>query len=245
MPEITEQNAAQAAEHVAEQNTAHDTEQAAEHAADLTALKATFEAPDKQATTPLQYVKNACGHFSTITHHKLLVFELCARCGIPLQGLVHDLSKYSPEEFLAGVRYYQGNRSPNTAERHANGFSRAWIHHKGRNKHHYEYWTDMRMGHGGTLYGNLIPTRYMVEMFCDRVAASKVYAKANYRDSSPLEYFELELSAGNLPFHPESAAFLYVLLSHLAEHGEDETLRFIHDDIIKPRFIYAPGATFD
>lgn len=193
----------------------------------------------------VHYLKNAWHHFTTVSHHKWLVFELCARCGIPFQGLVHDLSKFSPDEFLVGVKYFQGTRSPNAAERHENGYSRAWIHHKGRNKHHYEYWTDMREGCDGTLYGNLIPTRYMVEMFCDRIAASKVYEKENYRDSSPLEYFNKELNIGNMPFHPESAAFLYVLLEHLAEHGEKETLEFVRKNIVEARFVYAPGATFD
>lgn len=191
------------------------------------------------------YLANAWRHFGTVSRHKWLVFELCVRCGIPLQGLIHDLSKFSPDEFLVGARFYQGDRSPNAAERHVRGASRAWMHHKGRNKHHYEYWTDMREGGDGTLYGTLIPTRYMVEMFCDRVAASKVYSGMAYRDSSPLEYFERELKAGNLPFHPDSAAFLYVLLEHLAEQGEDATLHFIRKNIVEARFTYATGATFD
>lgn len=197
------------------------------------------------ASSAKRLLSNAWHHLGTVSHHKWLVFELCVRCGIPLQGLVHDLSKFSPDEFLVGVHYYQGDRSPNAAERHEKGISRAWIHHKGRNKHHYEYWTDMREGGDGTLYGSLIPTRYVVEMFCDRIAASKVYSKEAYRDSSPLAYFQRELSAGNLPFHPDSAAFLYVLLEHLAEYGENETLNYIRTTIIEPRFVYAPGATFD
>lgn len=201
--------------------------------------------PGLPALSATQFFKNAWHHLGTVSLHKWLVFELCVRCGIPLQGVLHDLSKFSPDEFLVGIHYYQGNRSPNAAERHEKGLSRAWIHHKGRNKHHYEYWTDMREGGDGTLYGNLIPTRYIIEMFCDRVAASKVYSKDAYRDSSPLEYFQRELSAGNLPFHPDSAAFLYVLLEHLAEYGENETLDYIRTTIIGARFIYVPGATFD
>ena len=83
------------------------------------------------------------GHLKTITHHRHLVMRGCFRMGLIWQGLTHDLSKYSPTEFFAGVRYYQGNRSPNTAEREANGYSLAWMHHKGRNRHHFEYWTDL------------------------------------------------------------------------------------------------------
>ncbi len=84
----------------------------------------------------------ALKHLRTINHHKLLVMKHCFKVGLYKQGLLHDLSKYSPTEFLVGCKYYQGTRSPNNAEREATGYSQAWLHHKGRNKHHYEYWID-------------------------------------------------------------------------------------------------------
>ena len=87
---------------------------------------------------------NIWNHFKTITKHRMLVCRHCFQIGLYRQGLTHDLSKYSPEEFFTGVRYYQGTRSPNAAEREDLGYSKAWLHHKGRNKHHYEYWIDMR-----------------------------------------------------------------------------------------------------
>ena len=90
-------------------------------------------------------MKNFWRHLKTITHHRHLVMRGCFRVGLYRRGLLHDLSKYSPEEFWAGVKYYQGSRSPNTAEREDKGYSAAWMHHKGRNKHHFEYWTDLRL----------------------------------------------------------------------------------------------------
>lgn len=81
-------------------------------------------------------------HFKTITRHKLLVMKYCFRIGLYKQGLLHDLSKYSPTEFLVGCKYYQGTRSPNNAEREDIGVSTSWLHHKGRNKHHFEHWVD-------------------------------------------------------------------------------------------------------
>ena len=188
---------------------------------------------------------NIWQHFHTITEHKIMVARHCFKVGMYWQGLTHDLSKYSPSEFWQGVKYYQGYRSPNNAEREDKGYSAAWLHHKGRNKHHYEYWLDVIEGGDGTLYGCPIPTRYMVEMLCDRIAASKVYEKEHYTDASPLEYYKRELSSGNIEIHPDSAAFLLVLLEHLAEHGEAETLHYIRKNIIEPRFLYAPGVTFD
>ena len=126
-------------------------------------------------------------HLQTINHHKYLVMKECFKVGLYRQGLLHDLSKYSPTEFLVGCRYYQGNRSPNNAEREATGYSKAWLHHKGRNKHHYEYWIDYSVDPGEGIIGLKMPLQYVVEMFMDRIAASKTYQGDAYRDSHPLE----------------------------------------------------------
>ena len=88
------------------------------------------------------YISNIFKHFKKICIHKHWVFYYCCKAGIPLQGLVHDLSKFSPTEFWESVKYYQGTSSPIDACKKANGWSAAWMHHKGRNKHHYEYWQD-------------------------------------------------------------------------------------------------------
>ena len=97
--------------------------------------------------------------------------QYCFRLGLYYQGLTHDLSKYSPSEFWRGVKYYQGYRSPNDAERRENGVSLAWLHHKGRNRHHFEYWIDYCIGDNGKVYmgGCKMPLRYVAEMFCDRI----------------------------------------------------------------------------
>ena len=123
---------------------------------------------------------NMIKHFCTITRHRLLVCKHCFKLGLYWQGLTHDLSKYSPEEFWTGVRYYQGDRSPNAAEREVIGFSKAWLHHKGRNKHHFEYWIDVSLNKEEGLVGNKMPVRYVAEMLCDRIAACEVYRGKNY-----------------------------------------------------------------
>ena len=111
-------------------------------------------------------------HFKTITYHKYLVMKGCFKVGLYKQGLLHDLSKYSPGEFWIGVKYYQGTRSPNAAEREDIGYSTAWLHHKGRNRHHYEYWIDYG---GKDVPGGVapvpMPVNYVVEMLMDRIAA--------------------------------------------------------------------------
>ena len=173
------------------------------------------------------------GHLKTITAHKLRVMELCFRVGLYRQGLLHDLSKYGPTEFLVGARYYQGDHSPNEAERLATGVSSAWLHHKGRNKHHLEYWIDYAPELGFRMGGMEMPVKYVVEMFIDRVSASKNYQKEKYVDSSPLEYYENGKKAYLL--HDDTKALLEKLLHMLAEQGEEETFRYIKDDLLKQK----------
>lgn len=185
---------------------------------------------------------NGWHHFLTITHHKLLVMDFCFQVGLYKQGLLHDLSKYTPAEFRTGIHYYQGFKSPNSAERDAIGYSAAWLHHKGRNKHHFEYWIDIRGKGDGTLVGMPMPTRYVVEMFCDRIAACKVYLKDKYTDRSPLEYYERNVQY--VTIHPDTAAFLVQMLTLLAQKGEKETFRIVRSMIVKPRYRYREGGSF-
>ena len=176
----------------------------------------------------------AIQHFCTITKHKIIVMKECFKVGLYRQGLLHDLSKYSWTEFRVGCRYYQGTRSPNNAEREARGYSSAWLHHKGRNKHHYEYWIDYSLDGKKVLAGMKMPVNYVGEMFLDRIAASKVYKGKNYRDTDPLEYYE-NGKAGDL-MHPETRALLERLLHMLAEQGEEKTYRFIRKKVLRRRY---------
>lgn len=163
-------------------------------------------------------------HFITVTRHRHRVIAHCFRAGIGWQGLFHDLSKYSPAEFWVGARYYQGHRSPNEEERRIHGFSKAWMHHKGRNRHHYEYWTDY---HPVTKQVEPVkmPLRYVAEMFCDRVAASKIYRGADYADGDPLAYFLGAKSRRRI--HPDTSALLEGWLQMLADAGEAATFAHI------------------
>lgn len=163
-------------------------------------------------------------HFKTITKHRHMVIRHCAKAGILWQGLFHDLSKYSPTEFLTGVKFYLGDRSPNEGERSSHGYSVAWMHHKGRNKHHFEYWTDYDTV-TKIMSPVKMPMRYVKEMFCDRVAASKTYNGENYTDSQPLEYFLR--SKGKRMIHPETSDFLEKLLTMLRDNGEEKTFEYL------------------
>lgn len=143
-----------------------------------------------------------------------------------MQGLMHDMSKYSPTEFWVGAKYYQGTRSPNEAEREAYGYSVAWLHHKGRNRHHFEYWTDYNPV-TKLVEPVEMPVKYVKEMFCDRVAASKIYMGDKYTNDAPLEYF-MKAKARRV-IHPKTSDLLEELLVMLKEQGEEKTFEYIRN----------------
>lgn len=168
-------------------------------------------------------------HFKTITEHRKLVRQNCFRLGLYKQGLTHDLSKYSPIEFWRGAYYFQGNRSPNDAERRSTGLSRAWLHHKGINKHHFEYWIDYVINEDGSVGfgGNKMPKKYVAEMFCDRIAASKIYLKDKYTDAAPYDYYDRARSWTMI--HPETGAELEKMLKVLKDEGEEAAFEYVRN----------------
>ncbi len=169
-------------------------------------------------------------HFVTITHHRILVMKGCFRIGLYWQGLTHDLSKYHPTEFSVGAKYYQGNRSPNGAERELKGYSEAWMHHKGRNRHHYEYWTDMSPV--TRCYEPIpMPRKYLAEMVMDRIAACKTYRGDAYHDGAALEY--LENSREKVLMHPQTRQELTYLLTMLRNEGETAAFRYMKHHLLK------------
>lgn len=171
------------------------------------------------------------GHLKTITAHKCLVGRYCFRLGLYRQGLLHDMSKYTPVEFLVGAKYYCGYRSPNELERLETGVSSAWLHHKGRNKHHLEYWIDYTPQPPHHMGGMEMPARYVVEMFCDRIAACQTYQGDMYTDASPWEYYAR--SVDHYIIHPSTQALLERLLLMLRDEGEERTIAYIRREVLK------------
>lgn len=165
-------------------------------------------------------------HLKTITQHKIKVTWLCFRCHLFKQGLLHDLSKYSYIELKTGFKYYQGYRSPIDAEKEEKGYSLGWLHHKGRNKHHWEYWLDF--GKDG-IYPCQMPVNYVIEMFCDRVAASMIYQKEKYTDSSALDYYIQ--GRDKILIHPNTDALIFSLLTYLSKNGLDKTIEYIKQEV--------------
>ncbi len=162
-------------------------------------------------------VKNALLHTSLVFRHKWRVFVNCSKCGLVWQGLIHDFSKFSPTEFYESVKYYQGNRSPIGVCRRTVGFSYAWLHHKGRNKHHIEYWLD-----GDCEVQPLMPYRYAAECICDKLAATRTYSGKNYSPDMPLLHWERYGS--KVEGNPKTMKFVEEVFIDVKNHGEKYVL---------------------
>lgn len=167
---------------------------------------------------------HAIKHFITITKHRHKVMRYCFSLGLYAQGLKHDLSKYSFSEFIPGAKFYQGTSSPIAMERKVKGYSLAWLHHKGRNKHHFEYWMHYSQSQQRVIYIKM-PIKYVKESICDRIAATEVYYKKNYNDSLPLEYFLTKNEGQGM--HKETAAKMQQWLTLVKDLGRKKAFKII------------------
>ncbi len=159
---------------------------------------------------------NFSKHIKTVNKHRFLVFILCFKSGIPFRGLVHDLSKYSKTELSESIKYYNGKNSPIINCRKENGYSICWLHHKAKNKHHFEYWYDEASPNIA-----IMPYKYAVEMICDRTAASMTYKGTKYTDSDPYDYFLIENKRFSYMINPKINKFMETVFLDLKEKGHN------------------------
>ena len=169
-------------------------------------------------------------YFKTICKHKVVVFQECHACGITWQGIIHDLSKFSRDEFISSAKYYCEDRSPHYGDAAENGYSLAWLHHKGCNKHHWEFWTDFNEN-DGSIKANKIPYNYVVEMVCDWVGAGKVYDKDRWTNSSPIEYY-YKVRKGR-HFNKKTETLIVHFLRVIENKGLEEFHRQARDGILE------------
>ena len=170
----------------------------------------------------MNIITKAFKHLHLVNKHRWYVFKYSIKAGIPFRGLIHDLSKYSPTEFFESVKYFDGHRSPIIHCKADKGYSKAWLHHKGRNKHHLEYWEDVFKGEKIAAF---IPYKYIVESICDKLAATKAYNGKNFNETMPLEYWERVDKKNPTKVHPGIVEFIDTVLAKIAEDGINNTLK--------------------
>lgn len=172
------------------------------------------------------------GHLKTVMKHKHKVFILCCKAGIPWQGLTHDLSKFSITELSDSVKYWTGKRSPLAICKEKNGYSKAWLHHKGRNKHHYEYWYDNTAWNPTPI----IPYKYVAEMICDNLAAGLVYRGNSWSKEYQAGYWERTKDSALV--NDKIKLLLTAVYDRIATYGIDavvnkKVLSAMYDEYVK------------
>ena len=155
---------------------------------------------------------NTWKHFKKIWIHKYYVFKYCKMTGIPWRGIKHDLSKFSPIEFFESAKYYQGTSSPIDACKKDKGYSKAWLHHKGRNSHHYEYWQDNFDKGGESLK---MPFEDALEMLCDYLGAGHAYSGKDFTYLGELKWWRNKVQ-NPLAMHEHTKWFITNMLTVLA-----------------------------
>ena len=163
-------------------------------------------------------VINIFKHIKLVMKHKLVVFKLCCKVGIPWRGFMHDWSKFSPTEFLESIKYYRGCGSPIRLCKAEKGYSKAWLHHKGRNKHHPDYWIDYSLPDKTVI----MPYKYAAEMICDKIAAGIVYSGKNWTNSTQIDYYMNERKTSLI--HPQIDKFMIDIFTQVSKNGIDLTL---------------------
>lgn len=157
-------------------------------------------------------LKNAIKHFHKINKHRYYVCKNCFKAKQYKRGLLHDLSKYSPAEFFESIKYYDGKISPIEKCKAENGWSKAWLHHRGRNKHHWEYWIDnINNGYPEAI---LIPYEYAVEMLCDYIGAGQAYQGKDWTPEKEYEWWNKKKN--NVLMHPVIENFISKMLFLMA-----------------------------
>ena len=135
----------------------------------------------------MKYFINFFKHLKTVMKHKICVAHYCFMCELYFQGIMHDMSKLSPVEFFESVKYYQGTSSPIDACKADKGYSNAWFHHRGRNKHHWEYWVDdFQSG----MVPKKMPFKYVLEMICDYLGAGRAYMGDKFTIKSEYNWWQ-------------------------------------------------------
>jgi hypothetical protein len=162
----------------------------------------------------MTFYKRFFGHLKTIIKHKYWVWYYMSKCGLKWgwRGLWHDMSKFSPTEFWESVKYYSGTRSPIDACKEDRGVSMAWMHHKGRNPHHCEYWMD-NFDNGGE--AKEMPWRYKIEMICDYLAAGRTYMGKKFSYQAEYDWWKAKLELHRAQ-HETDKKFVTEVLQQLA-----------------------------
>lgn len=178
-------------------------------------------------------IKKLFGHLKVVTIHRTKVFWYCLKAGIPINGLKHDLSKFSYTEFVRSVKYFKGTASPIFNERIDNEYySDISVHHTNKNKHHFEFWIDIFKG---DIVLKKMPLKYAIEYALDMISASSTYEGKSFKKEDVLNFF-LARKDWYL-MHEATKEFVIYILTEYKDNGfkniKKRKLKKVYEEIGK------------
>lgn len=138
--------------------------------------------------------------------HKFWVAYYCFQLGLYWQGITHDFSKFSLTEIKGALKYWNDSKSSLAYEKELNGYSATFLHHRGRNPHHYEYWIHS-LDEGGVPAE--MPRKYVLELICDYLAACRTYG------GDPRKEIDWWLKVSpKMKMHPKTKEYITCVFEH-------------------------------
>ena len=153
-------------------------------------------------------------YLNYLIKHKWFVFLECCKEGIFWQGVIHDLSKFKPDEFFPYANHFYGEKKyQDVKDRNETGYYKpidtgddafdfAWLLHQKRNRHHWQWW--ILPYDNGTFKILEMPLKYKKEMFCDWKGAAKAQG---YKDNTIVWY---EKHKDKMQLGPETRAWIEI-----------------------------------
>ena len=157
-------------------------------------------------------------YLSYVLRHKLFVLLAGLELGLPLsQLLLHDWTKFLPDEWFPYVEFFYGGKPVQTGE---NGymheasdtqatFDTAWVKHQNRNPHHWQYWI-VAYDDGGNQCLEM-PMKYVLEMIADWKGAGRAQGKPDTLKWYDANYHKIQL-------HPKTRALVDTILGYPQSH---------------------------
>ncbi len=132
-----------------------------------------------------------------VTIHKWFVFLECKRLGITYRGIVHDFSKFRLSEWIGYVHKFYGNDSSK--------FAKAWLMHKHRNPHHWQFWTNEC-----TFSDGVVPLEMPKNDVLEMVADWRAMAKARGWGWNATPWYNE--NKDKMELHPKTRGFVEAIL---------------------------------
>lgn len=182
-------------------------------------------------------MKRHIAYLKYVLRHKWFVFQACLRLGVPLWiAVLHDWDKFLPDEWFPYARtFYKPDGSKQYVE--SIEFTRAWMFHQHRNKHHWQWW--LNAGNTPLRFTNILvwdrgtaawvkdvavdwngqisirepmPDVYRREMLADWIGAGRAMGKPN-----TWEWYDA--NKDNIKMHPDTRVWIEDQLAQMRERA--------------------------